>query len=279
MGQHYGVLFNLRGTVRLPGVSDVAHEHGAKIVADLTHEMGERLRDWCGGPVLHWIYRHQPEPDGRFASRVGFALPPEQLGFTLDWARTKFFPRRQNRVPYLEFSFAFCQSENTALRARFHWRTVRALIRNLDPALQERGQNGERRPLVELLSIPVAWRAPVGPLFRGRVRGASQTLGPDAQREASASNMHFLSAVKDRAWGHLDSGWELGEFVDRRAELARRRDDEQRLRALYPDHDELAQARRQRALAELTETRSSDARMRLRSWRGWWQPPSKTPPK
>jgi len=37
--------------------------------------------------------------------------------------------------------------------------------------------------------------------------------------------MEFLSAFDDEAWNHLEDGWELVEYSDRRKELQRRKKD------------------------------------------------------
>ena len=271
MTQHHGALFNLRATFRLPVSGSETHEYGSRIVSAFTHEMGERLRDWNGDgtAVLHWIYRHRADANGAFVSGVALAVPTEYLPAIRRWAHHKFAPRRRRAFPQLEFSLAFRESASAAARVRFHWRTVRALSRDLDPALYERSEDGARRALVDLLGIPERWRSPASAPRCARTRGVSETLGPKMQMAVSQS-LPLLSAIRDRAWTCLDSGWELLEHVDRRNEMDRRLQGQRRVFSQFPGDDELSEARRAAALAELENYVRQDPHSRLRSWEGWW---------
>jgi DNA polymerase III subunit gamma/tau len=153
---------------------------------------------------------------------------------------------------------------------RFHWQGIRALTRCLDPALVERDANGNLVPLVDLLQIPVRWRAPLGVLQTSQGKGTSKSLTPTTRKKA-AREMKFLSAPKEHAWHFLDRGWEIEEHRARLAEVERRQSAIEQVGVRFSGDDALSVARRNEELRMVRATFHSNPKAWPRSWSGWWQ--------
>jgi hypothetical protein len=151
---------------------------------------------------------------------------------------------------------------------RFHWQSVRALSRSLDPNLLARSENGSMSPLVNLLKIPPSWRAPVCRIPNVQARGASASLSVRAKDE---NGMAWLSALKDGAWWAVDTGWQLQEYEARRTEEEHRNVALSKLAAQLPKADD---THRESLLLEMEILKagwSSNPRDWQRTWSGWWQ--------
>ena len=279
LAQHYGLLLNLRMTIRHEALGIHDHAAGSGLASDLTHELGMRLQDWGASAdrQYHWMLRHEADCDGDLVTRVMMSVPSDRLRAAIHWARNRFLRRRAGTEASSALLIA-CRdggrSEQRA-RVRFHWACVRALSRSLDPAELGRSHDGRRTPLVDLLRIPRRWRGPTGNVRCLKKRLASESLGPDARRLAAGGQMAFLSALDDGAWRHLDRGWELLEHGDRELELRRRREEVGRIWSLFEGDDALTIARRGEELARLRASYPNDPRKRLRSWDGWWNAPTR----
>lgn len=260
--QHYGVLLNLRLTIRPAEMGIQDHHAGADLLSRLTHELGMRVSEWrpAAKAHFHWIYRHEADAAAQLVTRLLISIPEEHLTAALHWLWTKF--------PAL--TIVRRNSQNPECQLRFHWAGIRALSHSLDPALLDRSDEGNRVPLVDLLRIPERWRGPAGTVHCVKRRGASQSLRRPARQAAAAERMPFLSALDDRAWQALDRGWELREHRDRLVEGQRRQDEEGRIRGLFTGADELTRARCAEEMARLRATYPTDPKERLRSWDGWW---------
>jgi DNA polymerase-3 subunit gamma/tau len=269
--QHYGVLLNLRLTIRHAEIKILDHDAGAELISDLTHELGMRLNEWRpdSNPHFHWMYRHEADDEGHLVTRLMMSIPEGHLAAAVHWIRTRFFARRFASEGFSDLPIVLRDSRNSERLLRFHWACIRALSRSLDPALLERSEDGECLPLVELLRIPHRWRGPTGMVRCAKRRGASKSLRRSAQRAAAAERMPFLSALEDRAWQAMDGGWELLEHRDRAAEVQRRHEAEGRVRGLFAGGDELTRARCAEEIACLRARYPLDPKERLRSWEGW----------
>ncbi|MEH2539175.1 DNA polymerase III subunit [Bradyrhizobium sp. AZCC 1699] len=269
--QRYGVLFNLRLTISR-SESDRPDPNGnAQLVSKLTHELGMRLKDWCGAssPILHWMYRHEWEDETRPRTRILLSVHEEHIAPALAWLRVKFVPRIC-RTCGLKVQIACRPGTSQEDRVRFHWQGVRALSRSLDPRLTARSDLGPVSPLGDLLKIPPRWRAQVRRISNVQARGMSASLTAGAKLK-DESGMAWLSALEDGAWRALDSGWELQEYEARKAEMQRRDVALAKLTALLPGADD---ARREGLLLEmelLKRSWSSNPTDWRRSWSGWWQ--------
>ena len=270
--QHYGALLNLRLTIRHAEIKILDHDAGAELISDLTHELGMRLNEWRpdSNPHFHWMYRHEADEEGHLVTRLMMSIPEGHLAAAVHWIRTRFFARRFASEGFSDLPIALRDSRNSERLLRFHWACIRALSRNLDPALLERSEDGERVPLVDLLRIPHRWRGPTVTVQCAKSRGASKSLRRSAQRAGAAERMPFLSALEDRAWQAMDGGWELLEHRDRAAEVQRRHEAEGRVRGLFAGDDDLTRARCAEEIARLRARYPLDPKERLRSWEGWW---------
>ncbi len=270
--QHYGALLNLRLTIRHAEIGIRDHDAGAELISDLTHELSMRLNEWRPGsnPQFHWMYRHEADDEGHLVTRLMMSVPEDHLAAAIHWIRSRFFARRYESVGFAALTIVLRASRNPKRLQRFHWACIRALSRSLDPALFERSEEGERRPLKDLLGIPHRWCGPVGTVRCAKRRGASMSLRSSAQRIAAAERMPFLSALEDRAWQALDQGWELLEHRDRAAEAQRRNEAEGRVRGLFASDDDLTRARCAEEIARLRACYPLDPKERLRTWEGWW---------
>ena len=88
------------------------------------------------------------------------------------------------------------------------------LCLSLNPDIKVR-DDGERRALIHVLSIPKRLREEFSFLGVPQRRRVSETIGERAQRFAIDERMAPLSAFSDKAWGALFTGWELREHLDR----------------------------------------------------------------
>ncbi|MGQ0686563.1 DNA polymerase III subunit [Bradyrhizobium sp.] len=297
--QQFGLLFNLRLTVnhRTLGIFD--HRAGARLVSDLTDELGGRIEYWEPGSPYHWVYRHEADSAGNLVSRVLLSIPDYLLDPAIDWLgrfavrRTKFHdaaiptgltgranerqsvlsgPERGTAVSDRAFLVSSRHAGSEAARIRFHWQGIRALSRCLAPDLVERDEAGLRRPLVDLLQIPRRWRGAVGDVGSAQGRGASKQLTHHARKIVANSEMDLLSALQERKWSELDQGWELRENFARLAERTRRENAMAQVHLRFEGSDELSTARREEELRALRSAFNPDPKSWLRKWSGWWLP-------
>lgn len=275
--QRYGVLFNLRLTISRSESDRPNARASAQLVTKLTHELSMRLKDWCGtaSPVVHWMYRHEWGEMGQ-RTRILLSVPDEHIAATLAWLRVKFVPRI-SRTGDLKVQIACRPKMSLDDRVRFHWQGVRALSRSLDPKLTARSDLGLVSPLVDLLKIPLRWRAPARRISHVQARGMSASLTGRAKRN-DESGMAWLSALEDGAWRALDSGWELQEYEARKEETERRTVALAKLAALLPGADDARRESLSLEMELLKSSWSSNPRDWRRGWCGWWLPATRVKP-
>jgi hypothetical protein len=264
------MLFNLRLTISHSESEQPDQALNASLVSKLTHELGMRLKDWSGSsvPVLHWMYRHEWDETVQ-RTRLLLAIPDAHIAAALRWLNCKFLVRSTKNYDF-KVQIACRPGMSREGRVRFHWQSVRALSRSLNPNLTARSDDGSISPLVDLLNIPPSWRAPVRRIPSVQARGMSGSLTAGTKRK-DKSDMAWLSALKDGAWCSMDSGWELQEYEARLVEKERREVALAKLAALLPDADD---ARRESLILEmelLKASWSSNPKDWRRSWSGWWQ--------
>jgi len=260
--QQYGEHFNIRASVHCSSGNSM---DVAEATSDFTRRLHMRLQEWSTDPTVgfHWLWIREQDPKGT-VSRLAFVVPDAFKGRASSWVHSRFPSLSSNR---------YCVSwrprndgENTV---RFHWNSVRHMIRGLHPEIVSQTRNRELVSIVDLLSIPPRFRSHSG-MRVGRERGASQSLGP-RQMERAATEMSLLSAIDDGAWDFAASGWEMQEYVDRQTEMKDRENEERRLRARFAASGEFAQARLEEELKSFRNAHGRDAKLRRRSWHGWWQ--------
>lgn len=271
--QQYGALFNVRLSIYHAGLSERDHVQGSQMVSDLTHQIGMRLADrWpeASKGKYHWMYRHEADGEGRLVTRLLIAVPDMLVQDVITWMNERFFSSRRHLLDGAGFSYSYRLSGSAAARLRFHWYSIRILSRSLDPQITARGRDGDLVPLVDLLNIPRRLRKEQGRILCQQARGSSHTLGPNRKKYAAADFVDFLSALNDRAWAHIDIGWELDEHISRKKEAERRARLREAIRAKFQGDDKLTVKRLAEEMANLKLGLSNDPKQMLRGWQGWW---------
>lgn len=263
----YGKLFNVRVSIYF-GVDPAASD----VVSKMTHQLAMRLSEWTsvaqGSPVdFHWIYRHETDDLGQIVTRVLMAIPEKHIADAKRWA-AKFFERQKSRTKIDRYSFVHRRGTQRCLR--FHWFSVRVLSRGLDPSVLARSPDGEREQLRALLKVPERLRQATGRSVCQQTRGSSESLGPRTRAQAMNGFINCLSALDDRAWSSIDTGWELQEFHDRLTERDRRSKIYEAIDAKYSTVDPLEAALRTERRQVQQATFSDDPHQMIRSWVGWW---------
>lgn len=264
MPQNYGVLFNtqiqLRHTV---GGSHESQIRAASAVSDCTRRLADRICDWSGDAnSFHWMYRHRIGQ--HCATMIMAHIQPALIKQAHRWLTDRYEPGSEVEV---RFESALASKRE---QINFHWRGVRSLSRGLHPEIVAQASDGRWMPLVALLGIPQATSQPHDAELLIQSAGSSHTLGPKARAAGTDYGLSFLSAVDDRAWDVVDSGWELAEHRDRIRERAKREGEEDMLRSVHSDGSELSKVRLERALLELRVLWRGHAHLRTRTWKGWW---------
>jgi len=103
-----------------------------------------------------------------------------------------------------------------------HWELVRRLWGGLDPNAHVRGQ-----PLLDVLAVPNDQRRVLGGGFTQHSFSAAQCIGKGARGRLAKAGAPHLSAIADRAWDWVATGWERIQYEawtkvsgGRRAEIA-----------------------------------------------------------
>ena len=160
--------------------------------------------------------------------------------------------------------------ENPKWRLRRHLQLMRMLCRSVDPNIKVRDQ-GERRALIDVLSIPKRLRETFDSFEVPQRCRASKTINEKMQHKASDARLAPLSAFGDEAWSDLFTGWELDEHLDRQREKEERAEALLKVRLEWPEGVGRRQDQvRAIALEQLKTTWPQDPRRRLRGWEGWW---------
>ncbi|HVK58593.1 MAG TPA: hypothetical protein VM735_07430, partial [Candidatus Kapabacteria bacterium] len=143
--------------------------------------------------------------------------------------------------------------------------------RGIDPSTGHWDETSGRVPLAKLLRVPRPIQGAIGELHKLRRLSTSSSLGPQAEREAQEGRMKLLSAFVDNAWEWIDRGWELDEFDERRREQELRLEEEERIKAHWPDQpNPIERDSCNEELKRLRDSWPADPRQRRRSWAGWW---------
>ena len=272
--QHYGTLFNARISIHHGKLDVQRHDDAVGLASALTHAIRLKLEYRLPPNVngFHWSHVHEQDQEGQLVTRMAAYISPNHIEEILIWVRHRFFAKRFPQAPANALGVARVRSESLDARLKFHWLSVRAQMRGLNPTVLERSASNGLMPLIELLVIPRRLRAATGGAECRKVFGTSESLGPTVRREAANDQMKFLSAFNDRAWSSLYIGWEIREYADRNLERKRRLDEEDKIRAMFAGGSELANVRRTGELRKLHASFPTNPRLRRRTWPGWWLP-------
>lgn len=147
---------------------------------------------------------------------------------------------------------------------------MRMLCRSVDPNIKVRDR-GERRALIDVLSIPKRLRETFDSFEVPQRCRSSKTIGEKIQNKAVGDRLAPLSAFGDQAWTDLFTGWELDEYDDRQCEKEDREKARLKVGLEWPEGigQRLDQVR-EAALEQLKTAWPQDPRRRLRGWQGWW---------
>ncbi|MCP1550190.1 MULTISPECIES: hypothetical protein [Methylorubrum] len=269
LAQDTGRLLNVR--VTFDHGPDAAHA-GSVASAAITDfcRRARALLKRRGQDDFPFLSVHEMTGKGRFVTELAAHVVPDHrlVDFT-SWAEEDFKTTRRRPAPQAQV--AVCRATKRDERVAYHATSFRRLLRGLDPNIYDWDEEDVRRPLIDLLGVPVSERRAIGAIDAAQRISTSDSIAPEARRRAAADGMGFLNPMQDRAWAWLFSGWELDEHRARSAERAARVEFRARIDALYPDGpNALVRARRAAAFADLEVRCSWRAELRPRSWGGWW---------
>ena len=239
------------------------------IVTDFCHR-ARALLNRRGQDDFPFICVHEVTGEGRFITELAAHVVPDHRLFDVTtWAERDFTTTRRRPAPPVQVEA--CCATKRAERIAYHAASLRRLLRGLKSTVYDWDERDVRRPLIDLLGVPISGRRTIGAIDAAQRVSTSDSIAPKARRAAAADGMGFLNPMQDRAWPWLFSGWELDEHRDRSAERAARLAARARIDALYPSgSDTIVRARRAAALADLDSRCRWPAELRPRSWGGWW---------
>jgi hypothetical protein len=165
LGQEYGLLVNARITLRHRRLGIEKHQDGAKLVSRLTHELGMLLRRRTS-MCLHWLYVHEADENRGFVTQLALHLPVQATERARAWLFSRFLDRQCRSAEGADaVRLRICRSQENSQRILFHTRQLRLLIRGIDPGVDDWSEQGQRRPLRELLGVPRLNAWPFGDLI------------------------------------------------------------------------------------------------------------------
>lgn len=262
--QQFGVFFNVRLSITAAASVPVAD-----FVADssaLLHQLDQFMKRRQSEPahrIAVWLARGDS-----LACDVVLHVPGDLVPELTKWLQGKSPFGRPVGLEAPEFLTAR-PGRTVRVRAARHWGWLRLMWAAVDPNLIMKDDTGRSRRLKDLLG---ATGEAVSRLPTTRAFSTSTSIGPAAQQSARDDyRLGLLSAFSDRAWAHVDNGWEVDEWLHRSEERARRR--EALEIAQVSGHGgtalEVAQADKTSVAVKLSWP--EDPRVRSRPWKGWWR--------
>lgn len=273
MVQHYGCQFNLSLDIELGGAEGHVEREARALLTRITHELSGRVKEWSGNNSdgVHWLYAIRRQV-GTMLVRLAAYVSHDFLWRAEAWLQEKDLTAGSDCTLSIVSQTWNPQPRNPKARAqsrhKFHIAQVRGLLAGLSPRLDHWAPDGTRQPLRELLGL--RGEAAGSDPLAGKIAGASRSLGPRAQRQASANKMGLVSPFRDAAWHAFDSGWELDEYADRQDEASVRREQLRRAEANRLGETPLAEMRHQQDIAKLMAMWPDDPRGWPRTWLPWW---------
>ena len=273
MTQHYGVLLNTSLDLDHGLLGTSKPNQASALVSQVTHELQMRVQSWSGG-AAHWIYVYREE-GGRLLTKFAMHIPAAALPRIEEWLTQRILEWCPEGNPDgLRVLPANPERQAGWIKNRVqrHWSLVRPLWGSVDPTLVDWDAAGTRRqPLIDLLRVARADRQPLGDIGPLRAIGGSRSLGPDKRKRAEEMKMELLSAFRDDAWLALESGWELKEHDDRRAETKQRVDAVNQINLEHQDALSALDLRyKETAMKALYSSWPDNPHYRPRAWDGWW---------
>ena len=268
--QEYGLLLNTRIVIAHERLGMNKMTDGAELVSALVHELGMALKRSAPKtyPRFHWLYVHNRGTKSGFSTTVVAHIPEHLIDETEEWVFYRFLVNRfGSSAPKHAVQMRITRYQDDERKIRRHAQLMRFLCRSVHPEIKVR-DHGERRALIDVISIPRHLREPFEVVdVRQRCR-ASKTIGEKAQRKAIDEGLGPLSAFGDNAWAFLFSGWERDEHKDRQREKEERLIQEAKINLDWPAG---MGPRQNQVRAEfLDQLKRQAPRQRRRSWRPWW---------
>ena len=203
----------------------------------LVHELGMALKRSAprSCPHFHWLYAHDLGRKSGFATTLVAYIPEALADEAHEHLFERFLAKRYGwPLPKNAVLLRTTRYENPKWRLRRHLQLMRMLCRSVDPNIKVRDQ-GERRALIDVLSIPKRLRETFDSFEVPQRCRASKTINEKMQHKASDARLAPLSAFGDEAWSDLFTGWELNEHLDRQREKEERAEALLKVRLEWPE--------------------------------------------
>lgn len=254
--QEYGVLFNaafeLDPKVLYPGNQSKQRKAIDDFLDATFDELARHSDQFAGIGVIEG-------DEGNLYGRLVLYAPtvsPGGLEYLRDWYQRYLLGAPEQ---WAQLSTVLNSKGGT----KWHWTKVIDLCAGIDDELMVPNRDKVNRPVLELLGASRAARVPTtSPEDMLRFYGV---LTKAAIEAACVDGMRPISAIADRRWDLVQSGWERDEFNDRRTHKAERQEELANLIHLHSEP-----AARLKAEEQLRAQWAGDPRNRRRQWRGWW---------
>lgn len=194
-------VWNLLGTD-----NDVA---ATKLFSDFTRELNMRFRAW--GHPLDYVYVHERSLERGFHTHMITHIPVFLRTRVVDWTKDFFGRRSPGGVHTEAVKLQISGRRGLPGQMELHQHRVLYLCKGLDPEALDRDAGGKLKPVLELIGVPEVRRRVAGEIWCAQRRGCSHSLSSAARKAGYPAR----SAMREKDWGGLWSGWELDEHRKR----------------------------------------------------------------
>jgi len=192
-------------------------ECATQLFSDFTRELNMRFRAW--GYPLDYVYVHERSGERGFHTHMIAHIPAFLRARVVEWTKG-FFARRSNAAVHPEAVLVQISGRRGAPgQMELHQHRVLYLCKGLDPEALDRDARGKLKPVDELIGVPEVRRRVAGEVWCAQRRGCSHSLSPAARKAGYPAR----SAVREKDWRGLWSGWELDEHRKRLEEAEQER--------------------------------------------------------
>ena len=203
----------------------------------LVHELGMALKRSAPRSCrhFHWLYAHDLGRMNGFATTLVAFIPEALADEAHEHLFDRFLAKRYGwPLPKNTVLLRTTRYENPRWLLRRHLQLMRMLCRSVDPNIKVRDR-GERRALINVLSIPKRLRETFDSFEVPQRCRVSKTIGEKTQNKAAEERLAPLSAFGDEAWSYLFTGWERHEHLDRQREKEERENELLKVRLEWPE--------------------------------------------
>ncbi|MDO8876249.1 MAG: hypothetical protein Q8M24_04780 [Pseudolabrys sp.] len=242
------------------GIEFAASEDAKAIASSFVHNVSQRTRDWTSGTVkLPWIMILNSPGTGWSTALVIAGVPSGTLPSFQQWFN------KQSEVESASGCTIIPRIGERPLQQ--HFKLLSKATQSTDPNISVR-LDGRRVRLLDLVSAnapgPHRW-LPVN----GRRLEIATCIGATGRKAAILDGFPAISAIDDKAFSWLKTGWEVQEHEDRKLARLSLRKAEALISQKFPLGDgALVDSKRERELeAARVPFRSSQW---ARGWKPWW---------